>query len=610
MQPGSIETGPAAQLEKVKQHLDTTGLLSRTTLSSALVLAMGLDLMLLRSGSWHLALTSAQSVLLLIVLAVATRQERAPPGLPAQRRPARTIAYLTGVSSLAVIALTQKWWIVLRADLVQRLSYASTYRVMGATLTVAGVVLMLGGGRRFARYFAAFAEQPARQTALSFIALSVFGAFLLTLPICIREPTHVSFVDALFMATSAVCVTGLAVHGVATEYTAWGQGVILVLVQVGGLGIMVLSASLVILTGRKLRARSSAVLAEVLDTDSVASLRGNIGRIVLFALSFEAIGAVLLYAALSQHPEVALGAEHVHPMAGSGSLAWAAVFHAISAFCNAGFTLTRDGLVPFAHSYGVCTIIMVLIILGGLGFPVLSELSNVIRDRVRGERPPRMSLHTRTVLILSASLVVVVACLLGLVEWNDSFAGQRWYERMFAALFQSVTLRTAGFNTVDIGRFSNAGLMIAMMFMFVGASPGGTGGGVKVTTFAVLFATLRAELRGAEEASLFDRRLPAGTVRRAISVAFVSVVVLTLVILLLLILETGDALRIAFEAVSAFATVGLSANLTPGLSSPGKLIIILTMLVGRVGPLTVALAASERRSRAHHRRPHERVLIG
>lgn len=609
-EPSSIGAGAGAQIERVKQRLDTIGLLSRTTLSSALVLAMGVDFMLLRSGSWHLAVTAAQSVLLSIVLMVATRQERAPPGLPVKRRHARTIAYLASVSGLAMIALTQKWWIVLRADLVQRLSYASSYRVMGATLTLAGVVLMLGGGRRLARYFAAFAEQPARQTALSFIGLAVFGAFLLTLPICIREPTHVSFVDALFMATSAVCVTGLAVHGVATEYTVWGQGVVIALVQVGGLGIMVLSASLVILTGRKLRARSSAVLAEVLDTDSVASLRGNIRRIVLFALSLEAVGAVLLYAAFSEYPEVALGIEHEHPMAGSGSLVWAAVFHAISAFCNAGFTLTRDSLVPFAHSYGVCSIIMVLIVLGGLGFPVLSELSHLIRERLKGQRPARMSLHTRTVLILSAALVVVVAFALCVVEWNHSLSGQRWYERLFTALFQSVTLRTAGFNTVDIARFSNAGLMIGMMFMFVGASPGGTGGGVKVTTFAVLFATLRAELRGSEEASLFDRRLPAGTVRRAISVAFVSVVVLTLIILLLLVLESGDALRIAFEAISAFGTVGLSANLTPGLSSPGKLVIILTMLVGRVGPLTVALAASERGSRAHHRRPHERVLIG
>lgn len=599
-----------APLETVKRNVLKLVLLSRTTLCSSLVVCMGVDFWLLRTGGAPVVLTSLQTCLLLVVSFIALRHERAGGDAPYRGTSTRRSVYLAAVISIGGIALTEKWWIALRPEVTQWLSYASSYRVMSATLTLVGLTLVLGGGKRFTRYFAAFAEQPARQTALSFVGLAMFGAFLLTLPVCVREPSHVSFVDALFMATSAVCVTGLAVHGVASEYTIWGQIVLLLLVQVGGLGIMVLSASLVVLTGRKLRARSSAVLAEVLDAESVASLRGNIKGIVLFTFALEAIGALLLYGALSSEPAVAYDITHPHPMAGSGDLVWAAVFHAVSAFCNAGFTLTRDGLVPFGQSVGVCTIIMLLIILGGLGFPVLSELTRWGEARVRGRRPTRMSLHTRTVLALSGGLIVVVALALSLLEWNGAFATQSWFERMFTALFQSVTLRTAGFNTVDFAQLSNAGVMICMMVMFIGASPGGTGGGLKVTTFAVLAATLRAELRGSDEPTLFDRRLPPATVRRSISVAFMAVLVLTLVVLTLLATEPLEALDLAFEAVSAFATVGLSRNLTPSLSQAGKLVIVLTMLIGRVGPLTVALAASERSRRPHHQLPHERVLIG
>jgi trk system potassium uptake protein len=587
------------------------GVLSRTTLSAALVLSMALDLTLFRTSSLHVPFTAVQTGLMLLVAFVATRRPATSVERLVQRRSRRTTVYVAGVLALALMAVTQKWSIALQDDFAVRLAYAASYRVVAAALTLSGVVLMLGGGRRLTRYFAAFAEQPARQTALSFAGMAVLGAFLLSLPICVRDATHVSFLNALFMATSAVCVTGLSIFDIAAEYTIWGQAVLLALVQIGGLGIMVLSASLVVLTGRKLRPRSSAVLAEVLDTESVVSLRGSIRRIVLFTLTIEALGASLLYAALSRNPHMALDYARVQPMAEAESLLWSAVFHAVSAFCNAGFTLTRANMAPFVSSYGVCSVVMALIVLGGLGFPVLSELWDRSTCRIKKRRSPRMTLHTRTVLALSSTLTLLVAALLASVEWTGgALAALSWHERLFAALFQSVTLRTAGFNTVDFASFSSAGLMLCMLFMFVGASPGGTGGGVKVTTFAVLFATLRAELRGHDEPYLFDRRLPAGTIRRAISLGFVGVIVVTVSVFLLLLTERAAPIRLAFEAVSAFATVGLSTNLTPSLGSFGKVIIILTMLIGRVGPLTVALAASERDRRAHHHRPHERVLIG
>ena len=600
----------AERLRGAKEQLQALGLYSRTALAFGLAAITALDLSLVRDGSALLPITTAQTVLLVLGAYAAVETELGELTSGVRERLLRALGYLLVSLSFTALAMAQKWWIVLRPDVVSQLSYAGSYKVMGVTATFVGVLLTLGRRQRFTRYFGAFAAHPARQTAASFVALAVCGAFLLTFPVCVRQPEHVSFLNALFMATSAVCVTGLAVHVVPLEYTAYGQAVILGLVQVGGLGIMVLSASLIVLTGRKLRVRSSAALAEVIDAESLASLRGNIVHIVAFTLCCEAVGAVLMYFAFAQHPEVALGIDSAHPKAGAGSLVWAAVFHAVSAFCNAGFTLTRESLMPFVSSYGVCGITMVLITLGSLGFPVLSELSRQLPSRVRQRRAPRLSLHTRTVLAVSVGLLAVTTLLLASVEWNRSLAGQRWDVKVLAALFQSVALRTAGFNTIDFGAVSHAALMVGSMVMFVGASPGGTGGGIKTTTFAVLLATFRAELRGSDDACMFDRRLPLATVRRAIAMTFVAVAVLTCVIFALFVVEPAEPLDLVFEAVSAFATVGFSANLTPSLSGPGKAIIIATMLIGRIGPLTVALAASERAERAHHHPPTERVLIG
>jgi trk system potassium uptake protein TrkH len=604
------EVTPVKRWRGATVGLQARGVISRSTLAATFAVVTALDFSVLREGTLLLPHTAAQTMLLVITAYVALQRERRELTAGVPERAFWALAYLSVPLGVASLAIAQKWWIVLRPDLGSQLTYAGSYKVMSVTVAFFGVMLALGRGQRLARYFAAFAAHPARQTALSFIVLTLFGAFFLTFPVCVRQPQHVSFLDALFMAASAVCVTGLAVHVIPVEYTAFGQAVLLALVQVGGLGIMVLSASLIVLTGRKLRARSSAALAEVIDAESLASLRGNIVRIVAFTFGCEAVGALLIYWAFSHHPNVALGFDSNHPEAGAGSLAWAAVFHAVSSFCNAGFSLTRDNLLPFVSSYSICGITMALISFGSLGFPVLSELSRWSIAHARRRRPPRLSLHTRTVIAVSAGLVGATTLLLAAVEWNHSLRGQRWDIKLLAALFQSIALRTAGFNTIDFSAASHAGLMIAVMVMFVGASPGGTGGGIKTTTFAVLLATFRAELRGRDDPFLFDRRLPAATVRRAIAVSFVAAAVVTCTVFALLLIEQADPLRVVFEAVSAFATVGYSANLTASLSSPGKLIIIVTMLIGRIGPLTVALAASERGERAHHRPPKERVLIG
>ena len=605
-----VATTPLERFRRARARVAALGLLSRSSLGFLFAVVAGVDFSVLQEGALLRPLTALQSVLLVAVAYLAVKRERRELSSGVSERALWALGYLVLPLGLALLAMAQKWWIVLRPDVAAQLAYKGSYKVMSVTVTFVGVLLAVGRGKRFARYFAAFAAHPARQTALSFVGLAVFGAFFLSFPVCVRQPQNISFLDALFMSASAVCVTGLAVQVIPVDYTVFGQAVLLALVQIGGLGIMVLSASLIVLSGRKLRARSSVALAEVIDTESLASLRGNIIRIVTFTLSCEAVGAVLMYWAFTSHPEVALGYEADHPKAGADSLVWAAAFHAVSAFCNAGFTLTRDNLAPFVSSYEICIITMILVTLGSVGFPVLSELSQWAIARVRQRRPTRLSLHTRTVVAVSAWLIVVTTLLLTAVEWNHSLRGERWDVKILAALFQSVALRTAGFNTIDFGAVSQAGLMVCVMIMFVGASPGGTGGGIKTTTFAVLLATFRAELRGADDPWLFDRRLPAATVRRAIAVAFVATAVLTCAVFALLLCEPAEPLRVVFEAVSAFATVGFSANLTASLSAPGKLIIIVTMLVGRIGPLTVALAASERTERAHHQPPRERVLIG
>ncbi len=575
-------------------------------MTAALVLTMALDFVQFADASWHMPMTAFQASLFLVGLGSAMRRDLGQEADVATRR----YLYHGFVLLVALIALGEKWWIAVHTEVSERAVYATSYRIQGATITACGIAATLGRGRRFARFFAAFAEHPARQMALSFVLLAVFGGFLLTLPLCVRDPSAVSFIDALFMATSAVCVTGLAVHDIAATYTPIGQGVLLVLIQTGGLGIMVLSAALFVLTGRKLRAKNSTALAEMLDADSVSSLRGTIVSIIAFTFVFESLGAVALFTAFQAYPEVALPVDHPHPMAGSNSMLWASVFHAISAFCGAGLTLTRNSLVPWASSPAVCGIVMLLITLGGIGFPVHSELWHQARARLRGQRPSRITLHTRIALGMSLALSFGVGLVFVFSEWSHSLRHLTWPERVLGGLFQSVTLRSGGFNTVEFANFSSLSLAICCLVMFVGAAPGGTGGGIKVTTLAVLFAAFRAELRSEHAAHLLDRRLSETSVRRAVAVAFVSAVALTVIILALLGVEDKDPLALVFEAVSAFATVGASASVTDQLSTTGRLIIIVTMLVGRVGPLTIALAATKRGEPGKIQRAQERVLIG
>jgi len=518
-------------------------------------------------------------------------------------------AILTGGPLALLLVCTAAKWSVLReaagTGLDVYIPLYRTYTGLNLLLFIVGLI----GARRAERFLMVMADHPARLMILSFGLTTLIGGCLLTLPLSLRNITDASLVDGLFTATSAVCVTGLAVNNVAQTYTPFGQIIIFLLFQGGGLGIMVLSAFFAIVAGRRMRVRSAVVMAEMIDHESLASFRGKVASIVVSTLVLEAIGAFALYQGFIAYPEIGYGPGD-EALSGPAGHVWAAIFHSVSAFCNAGFSIFKDGMMPFAGSLLVSSTIMALIILGGIGFPVIDEVLRAAVVRLLGRRPPRLSLHTRSVLLTTAILIGGGALAYLALEWSNTMSGLSIQARILTALFQSVTTRTAGFNTLDFGAMRGATLMVTCMLMFIGGSPGSTAGGIKTTTLAVLFASLRAELRGYEAPRLLQRSIPAATVRRATGLTFLSVVILSAILFALLLTEKHGPMQIAFETFSAFATVGLSTGITPELSVAGKLIVSAAMFIGRIGPLTLGLALASKAASRSYTLPEERVAIG
>ena len=439
-------------------------------------------------------------------------------------------------------------------------------------------------------------RQPARRgldaariALLGFGGVILLGAVLLMLPAC-STGVPLGPVDALFTATSAVCVTGLVVVDTGSAFTPLGQAVVLLLIQVGGIGIMTLSAFILLMLGR----RSSIRVAEALGGSYLRRRRIRMStllrRTILLTFGCELVGALLLWLLWRGD------------FGDAGRSVWSSIFHAVSAFCNAGFSLNPDSLMGHAVDPGVNLVVMALIIAGGLGFFVLSELIEIVSVR-RGPRP-RLSFHSRIVLSMSALLIVAGAVLFFLLEWrhglSDVSIGRSWLE----AFFQSVTARTAGFNTVDIGGLSNAGLFTAIFLMFFGGAPGSMAGGVKVTTLGVIVVVVVSRLRGLRRPALFGRSLSRSNLERAVALIIIALSLIGVATMLLLITELGGAphaesrgmfLELVFECVSAFGTVGLSTGVTPTLSVAGRIIITLMMFVGRLGPLTLVVAMERRR---------------
>jgi trk system potassium uptake protein TrkH len=440
---------------------------------------------------------------------------------------------------------------------------------------------------------------PAKLMVASFAAAIAVGTLLLSLPVASTGETSLDVVDSLFTATSAVCVTGLIVKDTGNDFTLFGQLVILVLIQLGGLGIMTFSVTVAMALGRALSKSREVVMQDVLDQESVQEMLALIRFIALATLTFEAIGVAALFATLGERLGYSMHTLYV------------AVFHSVSAFCNAGFSLFRTSLEAYRAQPWVNLVMAGLIVLGGLGFPVLRDLMMWGSRRRLGEgRAPRLRTQTKVVLTTSAVLIAVGAVVFYATEARHTLGGLARGERLLACLFQSVTARTAGFNTVRIREVHSAGLLLLMLLMFIGASPGSTGGGVKTTTAAILWQAMRSAFRGRPQVELFQRTVPLETVRRAVALVVLSLLVLAGMTIALMSVETQRFEALAFEAVSAFGTVGLSMGATTELTQAGRLLITALMFVGRLGPLTLALSLLGEARPAAYAYPQERIMVG
>lgn len=484
--------------------------------------------------------------------------------------------------------------LVLAAPLVAlalEFSLASCLAALG--VVQAGLLfLALREGPMFAELVEQFVQRPALLVIATFAAIAGAGGAVLSFPAA-AEAARISPLDALFTSMSATCVTGLAVVDTPIAFSMFGEVVILLLIQVGGLGMMVLSTFATVILGGRLTLRGEQALGQVLELSSPGHAYRLVRFIVAATGAIEALGALLL-----------IGCFLAHGVAPADAI-WRGVFHSISAFCNAGFALQSDSIVMFQSNPFALAVHGLLITLGGLGFVVLAWLWARTIQRERS-RPP---VQVRVVLWLSLALVIAGALLYAALEWQASLAGLSTFDKLSNALFQSVTTRTAGFNSVDLMLVEPATILVMIALMFIGASPGGTGGGIKVTTLAVLGAAIPGIVGTQAGATLFGRSVGATILQRAATITLVATLSAGAALFVLLISEDAAFEVLAFEVVSALGTVGLSLGFTPSLSTTGKLVIIVTMFIGRVGPLTLALALG-RRTPSAIAYPETRIMVG
>jgi trk system potassium uptake protein len=447
--------------------------------------------------------------------------------------------------------------------------------------------------------------RPTQLLVGSFLLLIAIGVLGLQFLPGLYTGEGLGWLDALFTATSAVCVTGLIVVDTATYFTPAGQAWILLLIQLGGLGIITFTTLIILAVGGRLSLRAES-LASVADVAPEVDYRHLARGVVLYTALFEAAGALLLYVFWI-------------PRLGWAGAAWPALFHSISAFCNAGFSTFSDSLMGFTRSYGALLVVMGLIVIGGLGFLTIEEIY-LNRKHERRGRKFRLSLHSRMVLIVTAVLVLGAWPAMAALEWTNALAGMSLPAKLVNALFLSVTPRTAGFNTIDYAEATDATGFFTIVLMSIGGSPGSTAGGLKTTTFALLALLAWSRIRGLRWVTVSGRTVPDVTIQRAIGLFIVGFVLVTGAILVLVALQVpGPAdqsgpefLTFMFEAVSAFNTVGLSMGVTPGLSTTGKWMVIALMYLGRIGPLTLAaaIALQQRHATRELRYAYEDVVVG
>ncbi|POH68298.1 ATPase [Cryobacterium zongtaii] len=436
---------------------------------------------------------------------------------------------------------------------------------------------------------------PAQAVAAGFALTILLGTGLLSLPIAKVGPGGASFAEAIFTATSAVCVTGLTVVDTETFWTPFGQVVILVLIQIGGFGVMTFASVIGLAVVRRLSLRSRVTAASEVRSVGLEDVKGLVLGVVTISLIVEGVVAVLL--------SLRFLFGYGEPL---GRAIWFGVFHAVSSFNNAGFALFSDNLISYAVDPFICLPIAAAVILGGLGFPVIVQLRKHLRS------PLLWSMNTRIVLAGTITLLVAGTVYITAVEWSNpaTLGPMDWPAKILVGFFQSVQTRTAGFNSVDIGAMDSASLLGMDVLMFIGGGPAGTAGGIKITTFAVLYFILVAEIRGDGVVNVFGKRLSRAVHRQAISVVLLAVFVVIASTAVLMVLTDLTLDVLLFEAISAFGTVGLSTGITANLPPAGQAILIMLMFIGRLGPITFASALALREHPVTYELPKERPIIG
>ncbi|MFH1549374.1 MAG: potassium transporter TrkG [Planctomycetota bacterium] len=469
---------------------------------------------------------------------------------------------------------------------------------------------------RLLRNINAFARRPAVTLIGSYMLLILVGSVLLALPGSSGDSGSLGLIDAMFTSTSATCVTGLVVKDTFADFSPFGRLIILMLIQVGGLGLMTFGAFFALAVGGGYGIRDRTMMTGLLETKGAGTVTRLIIFILLFTFVFEAAGFFLLNGVWEKDGQ----------LLGQTDQAYYSAFHSVSAFCNAGFTFFSDSFISLRDKFGIAIVVPLLIIVGGLGFAVCLNLLTMIGSRVskffgRGRQifedieiaRPRMTVHTKLVLITTIILLFGSFVTIYLLEGNNpetllSLEGWRKAEAVF---FQAVTARTAGFNTVDTKKLTDASKFFLIILMMIGASPGSTGGGIKTVTLAILAITLWSTIRGRPRVEVFKRTIPDVIVRRAFLIAVLGVFLTAVAALLLSVTERASGepfLNLLFEATSAFGTVGLSAINTWQLTDIGKVLIMILMLIGRIGPLTVVVAIIQKPGKTEL--PSERVMVG
>lgn len=440
---------------------------------------------------------------------------------------------------------------------------------------------------------------------LSFLAAIFIGAGLLCLPAAAANGESTPFIDALFTAVTSVCVTGLVTVTTATHWSLFGHVVILILIQMGGLGVVTMTITIMMILGKKISLRNRMLLGDAFNLDTLKGLVRFMKRVLLGTFLVEGIGAVCFLPVFI-------------PEYGGVKGIWYSVFHAVSAFCNAGIDLVGESsFIPYVHNVWVNIVTMLLIILGGIGFVVWWDvLAALGRKRNPDTRKQGffkdLTLHSKIVLSMTLGLIFIGAFLFLLFEYHNPLTiGQFSFgQKLLAALFQSVTTRTAGFAMIPQEALTIPSVIVALILMFIGGSSVGTAGGVKTSTMAVLVMAVMATVRGQEEVSCFRRRVSEKMVRKALSVILISFLVSIAAVIFMLIFEDGDAFDIIFETYSALGTAGLTRNFTSTVGTAGKLILSMCMFLGRIGPITMVIAFTMKDKQSPGRLPEEKITVG